>query len=207
MGLRPQGRHGTGGRPAAVRPVRLRRLRRHGRPCSKRPSPRCAPAPAGCAAITRQHTPTEAEPLILIVIDELANLTAYLTDRQLKDRIKAALSVLLSQGRAVGVHVAGRLQDPRKEVLPFRDLFPTRIALRLSEDAEVDLVLGDGMRDRGALCDRIPKTCPASATSSSTATRPRCGSGSPTWTDDDIRDLAHTYGRLRLIDGETWRAA
>src|SRR6202008_2246158 len=102
---------------------------------------------------TRKHTPTADEPLILIVIDELANLTSYLTDRHLKDRIKAALSVLLSQGRAVAVHVLACLRDPRKEVLPFRNLFPTRIALRLSEDTEVDLVLNDGTRDRGALCD------------------------------------------------------
>ena len=57
------------------------------------------------AGETRQHEPNEAEPLIVLVIDELANLTAYLTDRALKDRIKAALSIILSQGRAVGVHV------------------------------------------------------------------------------------------------------
>jgi hypothetical protein len=109
---------------------------------------------------TRQHIPTPDEPLIVIVIDELAALTAYLTERQLKDRIKATLGLLLTQGRAVGVHVLACLQDPRKEVLPFRNLFPTRIGLRLTEEAEVDLVLGDGARDRGALCDRIPQATP-----------------------------------------------
>ena len=41
-------------------------------------------------------------------------------------------------------------------MLPFRDLFPTRIALRLNEAGQVDLVLGDGARNRGALCDQIP---------------------------------------------------
>jgi S-DNA-T family DNA segregation ATPase FtsK/SpoIIIE len=110
--------------------------------------------------VTRQHEPTVNDPLIVIVIDELAALTAYLTDRKLKDRIKATLGLLLTQGRAVGVHVVACLQDPRKEVLPFRNLFPTRIGLRLSEEAEVDLVLGDGARDRGALCDRIPRSTP-----------------------------------------------
>jgi hypothetical protein len=115
---------------------------------------------ARLAGETLQHQPTPAEPLIVLIIDELANLTAYLTDRQLKDRIKAALGIVLSQGRAVGVHVVAAIQDPRKEVLPARGLFPTRIGLRLSEPAEVDMVLGDGMRDRGALCDRIPQTTP-----------------------------------------------
>ncbi|MEU3455673.1 FtsK/SpoIIIE domain-containing protein [Micromonospora sp. NPDC006766] len=151
---------------------------------------------------TRQHTPTPDEPLIVLVIDELANLTAYLTDRQLKDRIKAALSILLSQGRAVGVHVVAAIQDPRKEVLPFRDLFPTRIGLRLAEAAQVDLVLGDGMRDRGALCDRIPQSLPGvgfvAIDGNPTPMRVRFSY----LTDDEIRDMAHTYGRLRVIDGE-----
>jgi hypothetical protein len=157
---------------------------------------------ARLAGETRQHEPTLAEPLIVLVIDELANLTAYLTDRQLKDRIKAALGIVLSQGRAVGVHVIAAIQDPRKEVLPARGLFPTRIGLRLSEPGEPDMVLGDGMRDRGALCDRIPQTTPG------------VGyvvlEGDPTpmrvrftyLDDDDIRDMARTYGRLRVIDGE-----
>lgn len=108
----------------------------------------------------RQHIPTPGDPLYLIVIDELANLTAYCPDRKVKDRIKDALSVILSQGRAVAVHVVAALQDPRKEVLPYRGLFPTRIALRLAEASEADMVLGDGARDRGALCDQIPHGLP-----------------------------------------------
>lgn len=110
--------------------------------------------------VTRQHTATADDPLILVVIDELANLTAYLPDAGLRKRITAALSLLLSKGRAVGVHVVAALQDPRKDVIPFRNLFPTRIALRLTESAEVDMVLGDGMRERGALCDLIPVELP-----------------------------------------------
>jgi S-DNA-T family DNA segregation ATPase FtsK/SpoIIIE len=152
---------------------------------------------------TRQHLPTVAEPLVVLVIDELANLTAYLTDRQLKDRIKAALGIVLSQGRAVGVHVVAAIQDPRKEVLPARGLFPTRITLRLSEPAEVDMVLGDGMRDRGALCDRIPQTQPGVGyvvlEGDTTPMRVRF----PFQQDDEIRDMARTYGRLRVIDGDT----
>jgi S-DNA-T family DNA segregation ATPase FtsK/SpoIIIE len=109
---------------------------------------------------TRLHTPSVAEPLIVVVVDELASLTAYVTDRDAKKRIAAALSLLLSQGRAVGVSVIGAVQDPRKEILTVRDLFPTRIALRLSEADHVGLVLGQGARDRGARCDQIPETLP-----------------------------------------------
>jgi DNA segregation ATPase FtsK/SpoIIIE, S-DNA-T family len=108
----------------------------------------------------RLHEPTTAEPLVVLVIDELASLTAYVTDRDAKKRISRNLSVLLSQGRAVGVLVVAALQDPRKEVLPARDLFPTRVALRLTEAEQVDMVLGDGARNRGARCERIPESLP-----------------------------------------------
>jgi S-DNA-T family DNA segregation ATPase FtsK/SpoIIIE len=52
------------------------------------------------------------------------------------------------------------LQDPRKDVLPFRDLFTYRIALRLAEDSHVDMVLGDGALERGAACHLIPASLP-----------------------------------------------
>jgi S-DNA-T family DNA segregation ATPase FtsK/SpoIIIE len=113
--------------------------------------------------VTRLHTPTEEEPLVLVVVDELASLTAYVNDRDVKRRIRSALSLLLSQGRAVGMTVIAALQDPRKDVLPFRDLFPARIALRLTEREQVDMVLGDGYRARGARCDRIPTSLPGVA--------------------------------------------
>jgi S-DNA-T family DNA segregation ATPase FtsK/SpoIIIE len=108
---------------------------------------------------TRLHQPSVDEPLIVVMVDELASLTAYAEppDRR---RIGSALSLLLSQGRAVGVVVVAALQDPRKDVLPFRDLFPTRIALALVEAEQTDLVLGRGARVRGADCSRIPLTTP-----------------------------------------------
>ncbi len=110
--------------------------------------------------VSRLHEPSTIEPLIVLVVDELAALTAWTIDREAKRRIGAALGLLLSQGRAAGVVVVGAVQDPRKEVLTVRDLFPTRIALRLSEADQVNLVLGPGARNRGALCDQIPDTLP-----------------------------------------------
>jgi DNA segregation ATPase FtsK/SpoIIIE, S-DNA-T family len=106
--------------------------------------------------VTRLHTPTVDDPLYVILLDELAELTAYVTDRKLKARIDAALAMLLSQGRAVGYSVIAALQDPRKEVLPQRGLFPTRIALRLVEPDDIDMCLGRGARERGADCTAIP---------------------------------------------------
>lgn len=110
--------------------------------------------------VTRLHEPSVVEPFLVLVVDELAALTAYVSDRELKRRIGNALGLLLSQGRAVGVTVVAAAQDPRKETIPARDLFPTRIALRLNEAEQVHLVLGPGARDRGARCDLIPDTLP-----------------------------------------------
>ncbi|RVX46041.1 S-DNA-T family DNA segregation ATPase FtsK/SpoIIIE [Nonomuraea polychroma] len=103
----------------------------------------------------RSHTPTVEDPFVLVIVDEVAFLTAYQADRDLKRRVSAALATLTTQGRAVGVGVMAALQDPRKEVMTIRNLFPDKIALRLDESEQVDMVLGDGARDRGALADHI----------------------------------------------------
>jgi DNA segregation ATPase FtsK/SpoIIIE, S-DNA-T family len=110
--------------------------------------------------VTRSHIPTMQDPLVLLVIDEIATLTAYCTDRKMRAEIDQHLALILSQGRAVGVSVIAAVQDPSKDVLPLRQLFPTRIALRLTEASQVAMVLGDSARERGARCDRIPDSLP-----------------------------------------------
>ena len=107
------------------------------------------------AGTTSTFTPSLEFPFLVVLVDELAFLTAYQPDRDLRKRAEAAIATLTSQGRSVGVCVVGALQDPRKDVISLRNLFPTRIALRLDESDQVDMVLGDGARDRGALADEI----------------------------------------------------
>ena len=72
---------------------------------------------------TRLHTPTPSEPLIVLIVDEIAALTAYVTDRKLRTEIEHLLGLLLSQGRAVGISVVAAVQDPAKDTLPVRQLF------------------------------------------------------------------------------------
>ena len=103
----------------------------------------------------RDHTPTPEDPFTVVLVDEVAFLTAYQPDRKRKDRIMAALATLTTQGRAVGYCVVAALQDPRKDVLTIRNLFLDRIAMRLDEPEQADMVLGDGARDRGAACELI----------------------------------------------------
>jgi S-DNA-T family DNA segregation ATPase FtsK/SpoIIIE len=111
----------------------------------------------------RDHEPAPEHPFVVVLVDEIAFLTAYQADRKLKERILAALATLTTQGRAVGYCVVAALQDPRKEVLNIRNLFPDKLALRLDEPSQVDMVLGDGARDRGAFCDEISADPPTGA--------------------------------------------
>jgi DNA segregation ATPase FtsK/SpoIIIE, S-DNA-T family len=103
----------------------------------------------------RDHTPTTEFPFVVVLVDEVAFLTAYHPDRNVRERVKSALATLTTQGRAVGYCVVAALQDPRKEVMSIRNLFPDRIAMRLDEPEQVDMVLGDSARDRGAHADLI----------------------------------------------------
>ncbi|CAN5278037.1 FtsK/SpoIIIE domain-containing protein [soil metagenome] len=110
--------------------------------------------------MTRLHAPTVAEPLIVLVIDEIASLTAYIGDRKTRAEVEQLLGLLLSQGRAVGVSVIAAVQDPSKDVLPIRQLFSIRVGLRMTESTQTTMVLGAAAREAGAVCDVISTTAP-----------------------------------------------
>jgi DNA segregation ATPase FtsK/SpoIIIE, S-DNA-T family len=112
---------------------------------------------------TRLHTPTTAEPLIVLIVDEIASLTAYIGDRKTRAEVEQLLGLLLSQGRAVGVSVIAAVQDPSKDVLPIRQLFSIRVGLRMTESTQTTMVLGAAAREAGAVCDQIPTSTPGVA--------------------------------------------
>ncbi|MGW0634134.1 FtsK/SpoIIIE domain-containing protein [Nocardia salmonicida] len=111
------------------------------------------------AAGVRKWYPSTDEPLILIVIDEAAALSSY-ANRDQQEQFRQFTGLLLSKGRAVGVSVIAALQDPSKETMPNRQLFPVRVGLRLDEPTQTAMVHGQGAKDRGALCHEIPDTTP-----------------------------------------------
>jgi S-DNA-T family DNA segregation ATPase FtsK/SpoIIIE len=112
---------------------------------------------------TRKWSPASGQPFVLLVVDELADVIAYQPDTGLRKRANVALQSILSQGRAPGVCVIGQLQDPRKQIIDFRHLFPVKIAMRLDEPEQVDMVLGDGVRQRGAAAHEISEDTPGVA--------------------------------------------
>jgi S-DNA-T family DNA segregation ATPase FtsK/SpoIIIE len=103
----------------------------------------------------------------------------------------------------------GAVQDPRKEVLTVRDLFPTRIALRLSEADQVNLVLGPGARNRGALCDQIPDTLPGVGYVAVDGVAEPVRVRFSYITDQHIAQLGFEPFQLQLVasQGDTWREA
>ncbi|PRW62010.1 FtsK/SpoIIIE domain-containing protein [Actinopolyspora mortivallis] len=112
----------------------------------------------------RTWTPGDSAdyPLDLLIIDELASMTEY-TDRDISREFERLLSKALAQFRAVGGRVVAATQEPTKDVIPMRGLFPTKVALRLEEASYVDMALGEGARDRGAFADQIPDYMPGVA--------------------------------------------
>ncbi|MGV0795839.1 cell division protein FtsK [Mycolicibacterium elephantis] len=151
---------------------------------------------AQMAGNAREHTPTKSAPLIVLLIDELAGVTAYMSDAALRKEAAASLSRILTKGRALGIVVAAFLQDPRKEVLPMRGLFTQTIGLRLRSRDEVAMVLGDGMADV-APAHRISPETPGTGyvvAADGHVIRVRADY----WSDDQIRSTAKQYGRTRI---------
>ena len=137
----------------------------------------------------RKHQPSADSPHLLAVIDELATLTAF-AERTTVRRIEQALGLLLTKGRAVGITVLAAVQDPGKDVVGWRDLFPTRVAMRLDNPIQVDMVLGDGARDMGATADHISERTPGVAFIRVEGTRAIRRVRASYLTDADIADLA-----------------
>jgi S-DNA-T family DNA segregation ATPase FtsK/SpoIIIE len=126
---------------------------------------------------------------VLAVIDELATLTAF-AERSVVRRIEQALGLLLTKGRAVGITVLAAVQHPGKDVVGWRDLFPTRVARRLDNPIQVDMVLGEGARDLGAAADHINEHTPGVAYVRIEGTRAIRRVRAAYLTDDDIAALA-----------------
>lgn len=137
----------------------------------------------------RTHQPSPGSPHLLAVIDELATLTAF-AERPVVRRIEQALGLLLTKGRAVGITVLAAVQDPGKDVVGWRDLFPTRVAMRLDNPIQVDMVLGEGARDLGATADHISELTPGVAFVRIEGTRAIRRVRSSYLTDHDISTLA-----------------
>ena len=104
--------------------------------------------------VTREH------PVEVLEFDEIGALIRYVGDRKTREAIVDRVALLTTQGRALGYTVRGYVQEPTKDTVPVRELFPRRICLRVASKSHVAMVLGDQAYDRGAWANRIPESTP-----------------------------------------------
>ncbi|WP_280243526.1 FtsK/SpoIIIE domain-containing protein [Nocardia abscessus] len=154
------------------------------------------------AAGLRKIIPSTDEPLILIIIDEAASLSSYAT-REEQQEFRRLTGLLLSQGRAAAVSVIAALQDPSKETMPNRQLFPVRVGLRLDEPTQSAMVHGQGARDRGARCDEISDRTPGVGYVGEDGTTEFIRVRAFFVSDDDIDAIVDAYSPAPEIAGPT----
>ena len=128
---------------------------------------------------TRLHTPTRAEPLFVLIIDEIAALTAYVSDRKTPHRSRTAIGSAALPGP--GCRYLRRRRGARS-----RQRRPAGTAIvhrtgRFTADRSHPNRDGPGpaARDAGASVTRSPMPHPVSATSATTARRTETGPGLP----------------------------
>ena len=120
--------------------------------------------------------------------------------RQLSARIDIALGRLLGKGRAPGFSVFATSLLVTKDVVTWRELFSTKIAMRLDNEAQVEMALGEGARDLGAECDRIPESLPGVAYVLQEGKREPVRVRAAYLSDDAIRNMAVTYSPHAAIE-------
>jgi len=107
----------------------------------------------------RTHTPTEAEPLMVLFIDELLLLAMML-----HEGAESPLGEVLTIGRKARYIVVGLSQLSQVDALGrARDLFPQRICFATRSREMTEAALGPSAETSGAACTRIPKTTPGVA--------------------------------------------
>jgi S-DNA-T family DNA segregation ATPase FtsK/SpoIIIE len=99
-------------------------------------------------------------PLEIVEFDEIGALIRYIGDRKLREAITERVALLTTQGRALACTMRGYVQEPTKDTVPVRELFPRRICLRVAAKSHVGMVLGDQAYDRGAWANRIGESEP-----------------------------------------------
>ena len=154
----------------------------------------------------KKLTPQEfsvARPLLVIVIDELADLVSIGVDREEKDaelQRSTMIRRLIAKGRAAGIVVITATQKPQSSVIPteLRDLIQQRVAYGTTTVEMTDTILGSGMGRNGGLAHEIPATqkgvCYVVSETSRTPVRARTY-----WVpDDQVAGLATGTAHLRI---------
>ena len=94
----------------------------------------------------RKYTISEATPIHITVVDEIASLLseASAATSPFRKQIVADLSEIMRQGRKFGYMIIGAVQNPLKDQVSLRDLFSYFTGFRLSSKTATDIIFGTG---------------------------------------------------------------
>ncbi|HXL91804.1 MAG TPA: FtsK/SpoIIIE domain-containing protein, partial [Streptosporangiaceae bacterium] len=137
----------------------------------------------------REWAPSPAMPALVIIIDEYAELDEHAMDHA---------DTIARLGRAPAVTLVAATQRPTQDVMgrsAVRSQMNIRIAFRVEEQRDVDLILGQGKRKAGWHADTLnaPGKFLISAPEHTTPRRARAY----LVTDDDVRDAVARYAPIR----------
>ena len=113
------------------------------------------------AGVSRSHTPTPESPRQVLIIDEAGEL--FRQDRKTRESIINDLNAILATGRACGYIVWAMTQNPRVDSLPIRHGFTQSICLRVHDQTEAKMVLGEAAIRDGATPWAIVPSRPGTA--------------------------------------------
>ncbi|RYP94931.1 plasmid transfer protein [Bifidobacterium pseudolongum subsp. globosum] len=141
---------------------------------------------------TREVTP-DMEPRMLLIIDEAAELlSASAENRKISAEAVSILESILRRGRSAGCVVLALTQDPRVSSFPLRPRFPQRMALRLNDESEARMALGDIAVEHGAAPWLIPANQPGSCWFSDLDTGDVQFFRARFVSDEELRDIGRT---------------
>ncbi|MDP3953188.1 FtsK/SpoIIIE domain-containing protein [Microbacterium sp.] len=146
---------------------------------------------------------TRQRPLLVLVIDELADLVSVAVEKEEKAAETARSTMirrLIAKGRASGVVIVAATQKPQSDVVPtaLRDMIQLRVCYATTNAAMTDTVLGAGMAQNGGLSHEITASqrgvCFVVSESSRTPVRARTY-----WVpDEEVAQIARDHAHLRV---------
>lgn len=98
--------------------------------------------------VKRDLIPSAEFPRIVLFIDEIGELFNKRNGKDADTAIRL-LSSILGRSRALNIVIIAFSQNPRVEAIPVRAGFPQKIAMRLNDETEAEMLLGKAALERG----------------------------------------------------------
>lgn len=146
---------------------------------------------------------SSAQPLLVVVIDELADLVSVAVEKEEKAEEAARATMirrLIAKGRAAGVVVIAATQKPQSDVVPtaLRDMIQLRVGYATTNAAMTDTILGAGMAQNGGLSHEIAASLRGCCYVVNEASRHPVRARTYWVPDEEVEGIAESTSHLRI---------